>query len=236
MLYKFIFLVKNLRGVFTPAPGDEYQRYVDWLAKRFRYRDLGVARCTVERNPTVFQRRLEGNPFHVLEYPTQRVREVAHKLLGMFPEEIDRCIVESLLLASTYACPVLTTSNVLNLLSKAGLIVHEVRGPKLGVQDAKLHLRIADYSVLDHYIESVEWSKRLSRRELGPDEYSSMVRDWAQRDAKRYWRFAGKGDNVVIAYIDYTRLLAPHLQDMEVDDEVAVLLATLVAFNLDSVA
>ncbi len=239
MLEKFVFLVKNLRGVLAALPGEDLVDVVAWLSRKFRYRDLGVPGCLVESEPSVFKGRLGGKPFHVLEYPTRSVEEKASMVCNILSKtSLNECLARSLTLASCYACPILATQRALEELESRGLVVHVVRGPKLSEGDARLHLRIADYSVLDAYVESIQEATESIASGSSPTELLNTRKKKAERDSKRYWRIAGKGEHIVVAYVDYVHKL------LELDEkrtkelakgESRTLTAMLVAFNLGCV-
>jgi hypothetical protein len=236
-LPRYVFLVKNLRGVLAVEPS-EAGRYVDWLARRFRYRDLGVPSCLVGEAGEAFRGKLGGNPFHVLSYPTERVEHAARILASTISSAgVDQCVAEAILLASSYASPLHVTANLLAKLREAGLVVHVVKGPTMDVKSAKLHLRIVDYSVLDMYVDSVAEAVNCIERRCDPAQLVEMRRRRAIADEKRYWRLQGRGDLDVVAYLDHVHLLLErgHGLDLLVGSEERVLLAMVVAFNLDAV-
>ncbi|OWJ53803.1 hypothetical protein Pdsh_10210 [Pyrodictium delaneyi] len=230
----YVYLVKNLRGVYAGLEDDDHELYVSWLARRFRYRDLGVAPSLVEAAMDVFERFLGGKPFHVLGYPTERLAAAARRATEALADaDVPRVLVESLLLSLVYASPLLVTGNAYRVLEEAGLVIHVVRGPALGLQDARLHMRIAGYSALDFLVPTAEAViERIQAGSLG--ELYSERRGLTEKDAKRYWRIAGKGDKPVIAYLDHLPLLGDTIRNL-VGPEERILLALPVAFILDSV-
>ncbi len=233
MLYRYAFLVKNLRGVIAAIEGDDLGEWVAWLSRRFRYRDLGVPPCLVEKHSRVFEGRLGGNPFHRLEYPTVRVGEAAGEIASWLARVtgIDECTAHSILLASAYASPVIALPAAAESLASSSLAVHVVRGSRMGAKDARLHLRIVDYTVLDAYVESVEEAIRA----IGagdPGSLRSARSERARRDEKRYWRVAGKGSETIIVYLDHVSPLLEAGFTPPYGPEEAVLLAQVAAFNL----
>ncbi len=236
MLYRYAFLVKNLRGVIAAMDDDRLSDWASWLSKRFRYRDLGVPGCLLEKHREVFEGRLGGNPFHRLEYPTSRVdavaKEMARRLAGI--TGLDECVAHSLLLASAYASPVIALPRAAEGLASSIIAVHVVRGSRMGAREARLHLRIVDYTVLDAYVESVEEA----RRAIGSRDATGLRArrvERARRDEKRYWRVMGKGDTLVIIYLDHVSPLIESGYAPPTGPEESVLLAQLAAFNLGSV-
>ena len=234
MLARYTYLVKNLRGVYIASSRDDIEEHVSWLSRKFRYRDLGVPQCLVEGREEVFKGRLSGNPFYQIDFPTQHVKEVALEIVeALNSVGVDKCTALALTLASSYASPVLATTSVIEELVESGVAIHIVEGPKLDDKSAKLHLRIVDYTVLDAYLPSIEDAKRLA---FDREKLVESRKAFAEKDSKRYWRFAGKGDNKVIVYLDYLHLLPKELLEKLVSDpELEILLPLLAAFNLDAV-
>ncbi len=235
LLHRYAFLVKNLRGVLAALPGDRLGEYAAWLARRFRYRDLGVPPSLLELHPEAFQGRLGGNPFHELRYPTRRVAAAAEKLLELLEAEVGapRVALEALLLASAYAAPVLATPAALEALEP--LIIHRVYSKgKLDAKSARLHLRIVDYTVLDAYIPSIEEFVEYARAGRRPGELREARRARAERDEKRYWRVSSSEGELLVAYLDHASLALrePGLASLLCGDEERVLVAMLAAFNL----
>ncbi|ABM80371.1 hypothetical protein [Hyperthermus butylicus] len=236
-LARYIFLVKNLRGVFAVSQSDDAEHYVQWLARRFRYRDVGVSRYLASRLEGIIDKWLEGNPFHLLDYPSKAAEEAAARVRDVLVGAgLSVEVADSILLSLYYASPILASRTVYEETKSVGIVVETVYGPKLSQKDAKLHMRIAGYSVLDFlvpitskaadYIGSTHDIERLSAERL----------EAIRADTKRYWRISGKGSEPVIAYIDYLKLLdeAGILSELT-SSEGLVLLAIPVLFVLDSV-
>lgn len=232
MLYRYAALVKNLRGVVW-ASGEGVDDAVASLSRRFRYRDLGVSAKLVRLYERAFQGRLEGRPYHVLGYPTERVSGVAARLVSAAERRgVDSLMYESLLLASSYACPLIVLGSGVKALEP--VLLHAVHGPE-DMDDAsvRLHLRIVDYSILDSFTWSVEQALRLPKGE----DLAEIVKrreEYCVKDAKRFWRIAGKGGKVRVAYLDplkvFERSGLPADVLSELDGETGVLLAVVTAF------
>ncbi|AEM38443.1 hypothetical protein Pyrfu_0573 [Pyrolobus fumarii 1A] len=238
MLHRYAFLVKNLRGVLAGAPADNLEAYVPWLSRRFRYRDLGVPPCILRRAPSVFEGRLGGNPFHELHYPTASVEHAAREMANRLSSAtgLDECLAHSLLLASAYASPVIALPGAAAELLSSRVAVHIVKGPVMDAQQARLHLRIVDYTVLDAYIESIEEAVEAIESGGEPSTLRERRLERARRDEKRYWRIAGKGDKPVIIYLDHVSPLLEGGYRPPTGPEERVLLAQLAVFNLEAVS
>lgn len=232
-LEEYVFLVRNLRGVYAPLASDDHEHYAGWLIKRYKYRDIGVPRCVVEASPRLIGERLGGKPFHLLEAPTRVLEQGLELARGVLGGIIDECLASALLLSLVYASPLYLTSSSLAELRRAGLVVYEVRGgiPDLG--SARLHMRIAGYTVLDYYVESVKQAVR-AVEEGRADSLLEERREFAERDSKRYWRIIGRGDDTVIAYLDHVHVLAEKgVATRLVEPEARILLAMPAGFVLD---
>ena len=216
-------------------PGEELGEYVGWLSRRFRYRDLGLPRSLYEADRGVFEGRLGGNPFHVLSYPTRRVEEAARDALEVLVGRgLPETIAEAILLAASYASPIIATPAASERLIE--ISIHVVKSKVMDAKEARLHLRIVDYSVLDAYVESIEEFVNIVSSGGSPGELREARRRRAERDAKRYWRIAGKGDTPAIIYPEHTvLLLEAGLGERLTGPEERILAAQLVAFNLAAV-
>lgn len=230
---EYVFLVRNLRGVYAPLPSDDHKRYVGWLVKRYRYRDIGVAGCVLGSAEKAFKGRLGGRPFHELKPPTKELGEAIAFAKSVLGGVVDECLAESILLSLVYASPLYLTRSSLEELRRGGLVIHEVRGRVPDLGSARLHMRIAGYTVLDYYVDSVRhavaavtqgrWEELLEER-----------RRFAERDEKRYWRITGRGNETIIAYLDHVHVLAAREAAKRlVGEETRVLLAMPSGFVLD---
>ncbi len=233
----FIFLVRNLRGMYAPVVEDNHDRYISWIVKRYKYRDIGVADCIVKLKSGVFKGRLEGRPFHVLRPPTKSLAEAAKvfsNALSVNTEE--KCLFGSMALSLIYAVPLFLTKNSLDILQENGMVVHFVKGFIEDVNQAKLHMRIAGYSVLDYLVDSVRLAIECIRdRKCSPDDIINLRREFAKRDEKRYWRIINKGDDIVVVYIDHAhKLLRSGIAKNFVSSEARILLGMPIGILLDS--
>lgn len=210
MFSRYAALVKNLRGVLHFHPADNIRDIINWLIKKFKYRNLGIS-------PTLINviRDLKGTdskPFVELVYPVDEIKEFAEFL--SIELKIEKELSESIVLASVYVSPVLLIgTHAYNSLIK---IASDSVYSRLKLDDKlwKLHLRIADYSVLDLYNWSTSHAERLWKRA----NYSRFIaerRDRIISDKRRYWRLQ-KGECQewpFIIYVDLAQLLATRLSE-----------------------
>lgn len=202
-LSHYLSYVKNLRGViFGSGSKDSVVSGVKWLKQRFRYRNLAVSNCLIEQYPEVEE--LIKEPLLKFTYPLPEVSKVAEVLTEVIA---DPGLAEAVVLASSLISPVIAVGDgVVGKLRK--LCVGEVLAEKdLTIQDYKLHMRIADYSVLDMYREMVELSEEVLKY---PRKLSSALKAREGRvkdDIKRYWRISGSRGKPVIMYLDPLKVL-----------------------------
>ncbi len=198
-------LVKNLRGVIVLDPSDEsFIERIQWLHKRFHYRNIGVPPSLVDSVPSNL---LESRVFRKLYYPVERFSElknVIHEATGL-----DEFIVESIILSSLYISPLFMLSE--SIIDKINTMILDVvyTCKDLDIRDWKLHMRIADYSIVDWYEETVDLAiEFLETRDR--DKQITILdkrREMASRDKKRYWRISCEKGRVFMYYIDLLKLL-----------------------------
>ncbi|MEM2796008.1 MAG: hypothetical protein QXR15_01815 [Candidatus Hadarchaeales archaeon] len=150
MLTKYAATVKNLRGVLLFFEQEDAASSIEWLMKHFRYRNLGI--------PPSFGEKIEiKKPFVELIYPSGELKKLVELLTNM---RIERNAAEAVVLASAYISPIFALDEK-SVRFLRPLEAGSVRtSKKLTNRDMKLHLRIADYTVLDFYSWSVENAER----------------------------------------------------------------------------
>ncbi len=225
-------LVKNLRGVLLLDPRDEdaWSR-VGWLRRRFRYRNLGVTPSV--SGPRV-EDLLESRVFRRLYYPLRAYEE----FVGLFRSAgLDGLFAEAAVLSSAYISPLLVLSEgYLDLIRRYSL--GEVRVcKKLGDRDWKLHLRIADYSILDSYEAMVEKSIEYVRAFSNEEARKGILEErrvFMEKDSRRYWRIACDDGEPFLLYLDPLLVLEGLLGEMRgrVTEDHAAALAVVPAVNV----
>ncbi len=213
MLARYAALVKNLRGVVYFDPSEDVEGCLRWLARRFRYRTVGVP-------PTLMRSSFEKKPFRQLFYPDESVEELRGLISETLPVSGEVC--EALLLASCFASPVLVLGENAAEEMRAVAVDSVISRMKMQARDWKLHLRIADYTVLDLYEWSTENALLLWIGEAG-EEFKKERKKRIEKDKKRYWRLE-RGDEVpwqFMLYFDVALLLAEHLGGEELSRRLA---------------
>ena len=212
-------LVKNLRGVvvFSDFSKDVKAR-VDWLRKRFRYRDLGVSPSLYKRYSSVLEDYMSGRPFQLLYDPTPKYEGLV-KVFGEVTG-LDRVVAESFVMSSLYISPLILIDDKL-VEEITGLGVKTIyTDKKLGVNDWKLHLRIADYTVLDMYrdmvLNALEVIDALIKGERGKaEELIKARKETVKKDVKRYWRIKSDKGKPFLTYIDLLEILVENIKSIK---------------------
>ncbi|MEM2299992.1 MAG: hypothetical protein QXI28_02160 [Candidatus Hadarchaeales archaeon] len=190
MLTKYAATVKNLRGVLLFFEQEDAASSIEWLMKHFRYRNLGI--------PPSFGEKIEiKKPFVELIYPSGELKKLVELLTNM---RIERNAAEAVVLASAYISPIFALDEK-SVRFLRPLEAGSVRtSKKLTNRDMKLHLRIADYTVLDFYSWSVENAERFwTCHEV--EKLLNERKKKIEKDAKRYWRISGEGKKFLM-YLD----------------------------------
>jgi len=163
-----LYLAKNLRGIIyfsrDIAPKTEF----DWLKRKFRYRELGVSE--------------------------NLKLELKWKKLLTLPKIVDDPVLDSLLQASRFVCPLIVLRE--QSLKDFGntVIIRFKTSEKLNDKDLKFNLRLVNYSITDFYLRSIELAAKHDlegRKKL------------AEKDLKRFWRVKEDANGkTLIAYVD----------------------------------
>jgi hypothetical protein len=208
MFSKYASVVKNLRGVILMDPYVDSSRIVKWLTERFRYRNIGISQMLIGKNPKFFSRWLNGKPFIEIYHPireTSFLVDVLKDVLGF-----DDYVCDSIVLSSIYISPLLVVGiELFNQILKVSIDHVELK-VRLRVKDWKLHLRIADYTILDMYRRCIEDAEKLWSLNIELSKFIENRSEIVKRDKKRYWRLGGGelSEGVFLAYLDAASLIA----------------------------
>lgn len=237
MFAQYAALVKNLRGVVYIEELNDYSwKIIKWLIQRFKYRNLGLAPSIVNKFGEQLEDYLIGNPFRKLVYPVHNMSRITCLFQGILPNEL----VESIILSSTYISPLLVIGDKIhNIIHDIG-IDHVYTDKSLDINSWKLHLRIANYTVLDMYekciIENIEALECLRSgntecvMEIIKQRYSRV-----QKDKKRYWRIISDSGRPFLTYIDPLNILINAetiSKEVELSEDYAAGLAIIPAIHL----
>jgi len=176
---------------------------------------------------------LGGRPLRVLTYPVSDIEELVKVLVKA--SKLPEYLTEALVLASTYVSPLMVLSEGYIKIIK-GLAVGKVTAyGDLSINDWKLHLRIADYTVLDMYETCVTEAIKVINDELSVKEVIKARHERVSKDLKRYWRFKQmKGTEwVFMYYIDMVKLIVESgIDPRNLNPNQAAGLAVVPAINL----
>ena len=212
MFPQYAATIKNLRGVvFADFKTENVDKTLNWLVKKFRYRNLGVSPSILQEAEEFFEGKLNGKPFVKLVYPFKSLEKLVKFMVKNFG--LGFKIAETVVLASTYVSPLMVLGeNSLKILEK--ICVDKVySNVKLDDFGWKLHFRIVDYTVLDFYTWSINHSKQLWKQKLNPEKFVEERKEKIGRDKKRYWRLQ-KGEekpSPLILYLDPAQTIAKNM-------------------------
>ncbi|MEM2335954.1 MAG: hypothetical protein QXR79_00290 [Candidatus Bathyarchaeia archaeon] len=166
--HQHLYLVKNLRGIIYLSRDVSPEKEVEWLKRKFRYRELGVSE-------------------------TLKL-ELKWKKLLTLPKIVDNPVLDSLILASSFVCPLIVLKEE-SLKDIENAVVASLKTKeKLGDKDLKFNLRLVNYAITDFYTKSIELALHSDldgRKRL------------AEKDLKRFWRIPeNTSGKTLIAYID----------------------------------
>ncbi|MEM3769763.1 MAG: hypothetical protein QXG76_01075 [Candidatus Bathyarchaeia archaeon] len=143
-----LYFVKNLRGIIYLSKGVSPEKELEWLKRKFRYRQLGVSE-------------------------TLKL-DLSWKKLLTIPKMVENPVLDSLFQASSFVCPLITLKEEsLKDFESAVVAVLKTR-ERLGDKDLKFNLRLVNYAITDFYIKSIELAlqfdlaerKRLAEKDL----------------------------------------------------------------------
>jgi len=172
------YLIKNLRGIVYHSIKIDPKDEINWLKRKFKYRELGIS---------------ENLKAHS-----------SWKRLVVLPRIVQDAILDSILQASRFLCPLLVLKEQ-SLSPLENAIIARIRTKeKLSDKDLKFNIRLVNYAITDFYIKAIE---------LGRQADMEGRKELAKNDLKRFWRVRTSEDGkTLIAYID------PLLMSREITD------------------
>ncbi len=222
---KYAAIVKNLRGVVIADLNEKgVESSIHWLVSRFKYRNLGIGPHMLNLFHDKLARYLGGKPFRELTYPIPQLLQFTRILQSV---GIELLLAEGLTLASTYISPLMVIGNkYAQVLEKLGVAYIKV-SRELNIQEWKLHMRIADYSILDSYEKCIEEGiKAINAAKEGNENIiNNILRDREVRvlkDMLRYWRIRSDTGKTFLLYIDILKLVKDELRSLSTDQATAL--------------
>ncbi len=207
MFAKYAALVKNLRGVVLFDLREEgVKNSIKWLMNRFKYKNLGLPPSLFEKYKDELKDYLKGRPLRRIVYPVIELKDMAEILSNNFSTPFE--VFEALILASSYISPLLVLGSrfIPYIESLSSEVVRICKDKVMDVRQWKLHLRIADYSIIDIYEQSVmEAMEVISKFKLGSLEIEQILRNRREKikiDTNRYWRIKCSKGKPFLYYVD----------------------------------
>ncbi|MEM1563314.1 MAG: hypothetical protein QW161_01405 [Candidatus Bathyarchaeia archaeon] len=163
-----LYFVKNLRGIIYFSRGVSPEKELEWLKRKFRYRELGVSE-------------------------TLKL-ELKWKKLLTLPKMVENPVLDSLLQASSFVCPLIILKEESLKDFKNAVVASLKTRERLGDKDLKFNLRLVNYAITDFYTKSIDLALKFDldgRKRL------------AEKDLKRFWRIPEDASGkTLVAYID----------------------------------
>ncbi len=125
-----LYFVKNLRGIIYLSRGVSPENELNWLKRKFRYRELGVSE-TLKLN-------------------------LKWKKLLTLPKIVNNPAFDSLFQASSFVCPLIILKEESLKDFENAVVVTLKTKKKLGDKDLKFNLRLVNYAITDFYTKSIE--------------------------------------------------------------------------------
>lgn len=243
MFARYAATVKNLRGVILfENPSSNTIEIINWISKRFKYRDIGIPYDLYSEMPKEIRRK-----FIELYYPSKEL-EITEKILTKI-YDFDIKLSRSLVLSSIYIAPLFNISySYENDISKISICNVYVKD-SLDEKSWKLHFRISDYSILDFYKQAVDESmdiiKLLNRGSLNDEYVKRVITEREKRiykDINRYWRVKSEKGIKFLSYIDNLKLILDgissgiiNINDLNMDFAAAFSIVPMIWLNKDTI-
>lgn len=216
MFAKYAAIVKNLRGVLVSKELADKSPVLDWISKRFKYRNIGIPFEIWDELPSKYK-----NKFLDLHYPINELIN-AEKLIRKI-YHIDWKLGRAVTMASIYISPLIIIDNNYRK-SLSNHILNEILIDRaLDDKMWKLHFRIADYTILDIYKQCVDEAMEIINLIMTKYDSEHVRRiiesrlDKINVDVNRYWRIKSKGGIPFLSYIDNLYSLVNAYDKGEID-------------------
>jgi hypothetical protein len=224
-------IAKNLRGIVLLNPiEDKALDTLRWLAKRFKYRDLGFTPSL-----SVKLKAYSGgfrSPFRELVYPSASFEKLVEVFAGKLQIPLE--LSELLIFSSIYISPAILIGESYRPYIES-ISCYTVKTRRyLTISDWKLHMRIVGYAILDFYEDSIEESLEAIKN---PREYTSIIekrRIKIAKDTRRYWRIAAIDGRSLVYYVDNLELaFKTGIREIESDWIAGLSIVTIINITSD---
>ncbi|MCS7114740.1 MAG: hypothetical protein N0A00_05005 [Candidatus Bathyarchaeota archaeon] len=156
-----IYLVKNLRGIIYFSMEVSPEAELEWLKRKFRYRELGISE-------------------------TLKFKAKWKKLL-ILPGMAEDPVLDSLFQASRYVCPLIVLKEKSLRDFEKAIVASLKTRMKLGDKDLKFNVRLVNYAITDFYLKSIEFAEKsdmAARRRLAEKDLKRFWRIKADAEGK----------------------------------------------------
>ena len=153
------YLVKNLRGIVYFSEKVNAEKELEWLKKKFRYRDLGVSE-------------------------TLKLKEKWKRLITL-PRIDENPVIDSAFQASLFLSPLIILKERSLRDFEKGIVAKLKTSQKLSDKELKFNLRLVNYSITDFYLKAIELGKKHDlkrRKELAEKD---LKRFWRIEESKK---------------------------------------------------
>mgnify|MGYP000394957794 CR=1 FL=1 len=233
---RYAAVVKNLRGVVIADLNEKgVESSIHWLVARFKYRNLGIGPQMINVFRDRLAKYLGGKPFRELTYPIPQLLQFTKILQSI---GLNSILAEGLTLASIYISPLMVIGNrYTQILEELGVAAVRV-SKEMNIQEWKLHMRIADYSILDLYEESIEEGiKAINEAKQGNlTVINNILRNRKARiskDISRYWRIKSDFGRTFLIYVDMLELIKDQLKMLSIDQAPALSIIPIIIIPPD---
>lgn len=148
----YLYLVKNLRGIIYFSEKVEVERELDWLRRKFRYRELGISE-------------------------NLKIEKTWKKLVVLPRIERDP-VLDSLFQASSLLCPLIILKQESLKDFEKGIIAELRTKKKLNDRELKFSLRLVNYSITDFYLRAIKLGKNFNLDERKKLAEKELKRFW----------------------------------------------------------
>lgn len=158
---KHLYLVKNLRGIIYFSEDADAEQEINWLKRKFRYRELGISE-------------------------TLGISSTWKKLL-ILPNIVENRELDSIFQASRFLCPLIVLKEKsLERLEKTVIARLRTRD-RLSDKDLKFNIRLLNYAITDFYLKSIELARASDmegRKKLAEKDLKRFWRIKADEEGK----------------------------------------------------
>lgn len=155
----FLYLIKNLRGILYFSPKVDPSKELNWLKKKFRYRDLGISETI----------KIEG----------------AWQRLKILKKIVDNPALDSLYLASLYVAPLIILKEESLEEFEECIVASKKFTGTLSDRDIKFNIRLVNYAITDFYEKAIELALKQDFEGRSKLAIKDIKRYWRMEENKK---------------------------------------------------